>query len=147
MPRDLPLLAGMPLQVTYFALLLKRHQFGEVVALVESNCSEAGRKQLETSKRLNATEQAELDKVYRAATFVLRRLLRSKRPCLRRSLVAYRWCRKRGLEADIVIGVQKTDDKLESHAWLVIDGQPFRENREELDKYTPITDSRSKKPE
>ncbi len=145
LPWDLPLLAGMPLQVAYFTLLLRRHQFRELINLVENSCSKSGHEQLETSNRLNAIEQTELDKVYRATTFVLQRILRSNKPCLRRSLITYRWCRRRGFEADIVIGVKKTDGKLESHAWLVIDGQPYQENVEELNKYTQITDSRSDK--
>ncbi len=144
LPWDLPLLAGITLQVAYFTLLLKRHQFGDLVALIENSCNTAGRKQLEVQERLDSTEQAELDKVYRAASFVLRRLLRSKRPCLRRSLVVYRWCCKHGLAADIVIGVKKTGGKLESHAWLLIDEQPYRENLDELAKYSPIIDSRNK---
>ena len=143
--RDLPLLAGMPLQVAYFTVLLRRHQFGDVVALIDRSCDWNRQEDLCLTAKPDGREMAELDKVYRASTFFLKRICRSKRPCLRRALITYRWCKKQGTQAGIVIGVNKTGAELESHAWLVIDGKPYRENLEELNKYTPILDSRGGK--
>ena len=145
--RDLPLLAGMPLQVAYFTVLLRRHQFGDVVALIDRSCAGNSQEGINLSTKPGDREMAELDKVYRASTFFLKRICRSKRPCLRRALITYRWCKKQGTQAGIVIGVNKTGAELESHAWLVIDGKPYRENLEELNKYTPILDSRDGKPD
>ncbi|MGM0652835.1 MAG: lasso peptide biosynthesis B2 protein [Bacillota bacterium] len=140
--RDLPLVAGMPLQLAYLSVLLRRHQFGDVVALIDRSCGGSGQQGTESPVRAGEEKVAELDKVYRAATFFLKGIWRSKRPCLRRALVTYRWCRKQGIEAEIVIGVKKSGDELASHAWLVIDGEPYRESREHLSDYRPILGSR-----
>jgi hypothetical protein len=133
--QDWPLLAGIPLQAAYFSVLLNVYSFGDVIAIIDRKARPGSRLDL------SSAERAKLDKLYRAVTFYLRKACRSERPCLRRSLILYRWCIRRGIEARIVIGVRKGGGELESHAWLEINGQPFREKQAYLAEYTPILES------
>lgn len=47
--------------------------------------------------------------------------------CLERSLTLQRVLRKRGVAAELRIGVEKKDSKVAGHAWLEIDGEPVGE--------------------
>ena len=69
-----------------------------------------------------------MDKLWRACSFWMSRVLRSPRPCLRRSLVLYRWCRLQGVESKVVVGVGKDGDMLKGHAWLFVNGRVYRED-------------------
>jgi hypothetical protein len=69
-----------------------------------------------------------LDKLWRACGFGMARLLRNPRPCLRRSLVLYRWCRKNGVDSRLFVGVGKDKDVLKGHAWISVYGQVYRED-------------------
>lgn len=91
-----------------------------------------------TESKLNATttELIELDKRWRSATFFLRRLFRTDRPCLPRTLVLYEWCCIRGLEAKAVIGVHKDKGALTGHSWLLLADQPYHEDMEFIKNYT-----------
>jgi hypothetical protein len=79
-----------------------------------------------------------MDKMWRGCNFFLYRILRTKKPCLRRTLVMYRWCCRHGVNAHAVVGVYREDKSLKGHSWLLVDGIPYRENEEELKKYTPM---------
>ena len=79
---------------------------------------------------------AELEKIWKACNFFLIRGLRTYKPCLRRTLVLYDWCCRKGFEAEVMIGVYKQDSALKGHSWLILEGVPFREETEELEKYT-----------
>lgn len=81
-----------------------------------------------------------LDKIWRGTSFLLCHILRTDKPCLRRTLVLYHWfC---GFDRDLkaFVGVCKEGNIIRSHAWLSIDGVPFRENHEELEKYSPMVE-------
>lgn len=54
---------------------------------------------------------------------------------MKRSLVLFHFLRKAGEDAEIVFGVVKDGDKLEGHAWVTVNGQPFAEEGP-VDKYT-----------
>lgn len=147
LPGDLPLLTGTLLQVIYFSVLLKLQPYKRIVESIERKSqfeSPANEAQLgeynqeELRAYLSPAEKEKLVKIYRAASFYLRRCLRTKRPCLRRALILYRWCRKRKIKAAIIIGVRKTDKELESHAWLEIGGKPFYDRPEVIETYTSI---------
>ncbi len=47
--------------------------------------------------------------------------------CLERSLALQRILRKRGVPAELQIGVEKNGTALAGHAWLEIDGEPIGE--------------------
>jgi hypothetical protein len=60
--------------------------------------------------------------------------------CLVQAMAGHRWLRRHGIEADFVIGVDKTESGgFESHAWLrhrgvIITGVP-------VDRFTPVVDT------
>ena len=67
--------------------------------------------------------------------------------CLKRSLVIFRLLRIYGIDVQICMGVRKdpadqgakADQSLQGHAWLMIDGQPFLEDRRTMTiTYTPV---------
>lgn len=58
--------------------------------------------------------------------------------CLERSLTSQRMLRKRGIDAELEIGVQKQGPELEAHAWLEIDGQPLAEPEGVSQRFLPI---------
>ena len=49
--------------------------------------------------------------------------------CLRQSLVVRAWVRRRGLDAQLRIGVRKQGDKFDAHAWVELDGVPLAQPR------------------
>ncbi len=65
---------------------------------------------------------------------VLRRLF-SSRYCMKRSLILFHYLRKAGREARIVFGVVKESGRLEGHAWVTVNGEPFAEEGP-VDRYT-----------
>ncbi len=65
---------------------------------------------------------------------VLRRLF-SGRYCMKRSLILFHFLRKAGQEARIVFGVVKEGGRLEGHAWVTVNGEPFAEEGP-VDRYT-----------
>lgn len=77
-----------------------------------------------------------LDKIWRIATFILVNICRDSKPCLRRSLVLYRWCRRHRIDGEVAIGVWRGDEGLQGHAWLMIQGDVYRENAGDLEKFT-----------
>ena len=58
--------------------------------------------------------------------------------CLERSLTSQRMLRKRGIDAELKIGVQKQGPELEAHAWLEIDGRPVAEPEGVSQRFLPI---------
>ncbi len=85
---------------------------------------------------ITAPDQARLEKAARAADFLLLRVMGTAKPCLPRSLALLHWCREQGIRAEIAIGVKKSEDLLEGHSWLLLEGQPYREDPEHLAEYT-----------
>ncbi|PWB79131.1 MAG: hypothetical protein C3F08_07460 [Candidatus Methylomirabilota bacterium] len=79
-----------------------------------------------------------LDRVRRYSHTIITRLLRSQHPCLLRSLVLYRYCRKHGVPAAIHYGVRSGADGLEGHSWVTLDGTPFGETEEGLRPYVAV---------
>jgi len=58
--------------------------------------------------------------------------------CLERSLTRQRMLRKRGVDAELKIGVQKQGPELEAHAWLEIDGRPVAEPESISQRFLPL---------
>ena len=55
------------------------------------------------------------------------RPLPSRGNCLERSLLAYRFLARAGLEPALVVGVASRGDGVEGHAWIELSGVPVRE--------------------
>ena len=137
LPRDLGLLARSFFLLAWYSFRLRYLPYRDILEGI------AGLEQPEKDKRRPAGAPGDpgreaLDKTWRALNFYLRRIYRSERPCLRRTLVLYHCCRRLGLEARAVVGVCKENGELLSHAWLLLEGVPFREAPGMLARYTPI---------
>lgn len=122
LPRDLPLILSALLWLIYYEIMIQSRPLPVIFAKIrETN--------VDASPALS-TEQTDiiLDKLWRACGFWMARVLKNPRPCLRRSLVLYRWCKKHGVESKVVVGVDKDGDVLKGHAWLYVHGQVYRED-------------------
>jgi hypothetical protein len=82
-----------------------------------------------------AAELLMMDKIWRGCGFWLRWLFFGNRPCLRRSLVLFRWRLRHGLPAKLLVGVDRQEGDLKGHAWLEIAGEAFREDETRLKDY------------
>ncbi len=60
-------------------------------------------------------------------------------PCLPRSLALLGEARRLGYLARLAIGVRRGPAGVESHAWLVLDGEPFLEPHERADSFETVT--------
>lgn len=79
-----------------------------------------------------------LDRIRRYGNFIATALLRSRRPCLLRCLVLYRYCRKGNIPVSIHFGVRQGSNGLEGHSWVSLDGAPLFETEEMLQTYTTV---------
>lgn len=58
--------------------------------------------------------------------------------CLAQSLALRWWMRRHGLNAEAVIGVRRDAARGESHAWVMLDGEPIGEASDILSQYVII---------
>jgi hypothetical protein len=79
-----------------------------------------------------------LDQVRRYSNFIATVILRSRRPCLLRCLVLYRYCRRRGVPVSIHFGIRRGTDGLQGHSWLCLHGTPLFEEEEKLQGYANV---------
>jgi hypothetical protein len=79
-----------------------------------------------------------LDQVRRYSNFIATVILRSRRPCLLRCLVLYRYCRGRGVPVSIHFGIRHGTDGLQGHSWVSLDGTPLFEEEEMLQAYANV---------
>lgn len=83
-------------------------------------------------------DSSSLDRVLRYSHTIITRILHSRRPCLLRSLVLYRYCWKHGVPASIHFGVQSGTDKLKGHSWVTLNGSPIGEPKAALRPYVTV---------
>ena len=79
-----------------------------------------------------------IQKIWRYTHVILQTLLRSRRPCLLRSLVVYRYGCKHGMPVSIHFGVKSGMDRLEGHSWVTLHGSPLCESEEGLRSYVAV---------
>ena len=58
--------------------------------------------------------------------------------CLERSLTLQRMLRRRGVAAELQIGVEKKGDVLAAHAWLEVDGHAIVESESISERFVPM---------
>lgn len=126
LPRDIGLITGALCALIYFEIMLRSKPLPEILADIRNTGGAAS----ETITRADIS--VKLDKLWRACDFWLSRLWRNQRPCLRRGLVLYRWCRKNGVESKLAVGAAKDGDALKGHAWLYVQGEVYREDAARL---------------
>jgi Transglutaminase-like superfamily len=61
--------------------------------------------------------------------------------CLRRSVTLLRELRRRGLGATMHIGVRKTENKVEAHAWVEVAGEVVNDDPDVVGTYVPLSTS------
>ncbi len=137
LPRDLALLARSFFLLVCYSIRLRYLPCRDILKGI-AGLERPKRGKQRPVETTGETGRETLDKTWRALNFYLHRIYRSKKPCLRRTLVLYHCCRRLGLEARAVVGVCKENDELLSHAWLLLEGVPFHENPGMLARYTPI---------
>ena len=129
-PQDIGMLAGIFFLLIWYTLLLRITSIQNIL----NRITRSGNKQY----RSLTDPEIMLDKVWKGCNFFLGRIFQTKKPCLRRTLVMYRWCNRYGITANVVIGVYKKETVIYSHGWLLINGTPFKEDLKVLRKFTPI---------
>lgn len=131
-PQDLGLLAGLFFLLVYYSLFL---QFLPVPRLIES-----ARRNLrqESLREADSSDKENLDKIWRGCGFILDRLFRTSKPCLRRTLVLHRWCCKQNIASTVVVGFLKNGRELKGHSWLLVNGEPFGERPADLERYIQV---------
>jgi len=82
----------------------------------------------------------EIDRIIRMVGLVTRcRVFIIRDNCLKRSLLYYYFLLEYGYEdVDLVIGVNKTSEKITAHSWLLLDKKPFPDSAEDLAAYKII---------
>lgn len=63
--------------------------------------------------------------------------------CLTRSIVLSRLLRRRGLAAEIRIGVRRGDGPFAAHAWVEVDGEPVNDGADVADRHAVLRPSSS----
>jgi Transglutaminase-like superfamily len=58
--------------------------------------------------------------------------------CLHRALALLLWLRRRGIAADLRMGVRSARETLQGHAWVEWHGTPLDEDRSVCDAYSPL---------
>lgn len=79
-----------------------------------------------------------LGRVWRYSHVIVTTLLRSRRPCLLRSLVVYRYGRLHGIPVSIHFGVKSGMDGVEGHSWVTLHGSPLCESIEGVRLYVAV---------
>ena len=130
-PGDLLLIIRVFWLTLFYRRLIHRKPLPDILAGITEAPSAENRRKI-----LDPLEQEELDKINRAANFLLLKILHAEKPCLPRSLVLFRWCSLNGIEARIIVGVKKAEKLLQGHSWLLIEGRPYHEDLQYLEEYT-----------
>ena len=121
LPQDVPLIIGALCGLLYYEMMIHARPLPNILAEISDMGDE------KSSPVLTAEVTVKLDKLWRSCGFWMR-FLRNPRPCLRRGLVLYHWCRKNSVNSKLTVGVGKDGDILKGHAWLYVDGHVYRED-------------------
>lgn len=128
LPQDGLLLLDLLRQLLTIDLAIRRRALPDIVGDIrrEANC---------WPEPDAVTEAMQMDKIWRGCGFWLRWLFFGNRPCLRRSLVLFRWRLRHGLPVKLLVGVDRQQGELKGHAWIEIAGEAFREDETRLKDY------------
>lgn len=133
LPGDFLLLSSVLISIVYFSIILRFYPIRKLLKTAKNTDADTG-----ITYEISDSDLNSLNKIYRAAGFFLKNLWHTDRPCLRRTLILHSWCKIKGIPSRVVIGVRKTGNELESHAWLELAGKPYRENHALFNPYSQI---------
>jgi len=92
---------------------------------------------LEPSPGAKPTLGASLDNmIYYVDRWLLLFPYNRKGNCFPRSVALYRYARRAGIPVRFHCGVRRSGGKLDGHAWLTLDGQPFQELSRQWQQFT-----------
>lgn len=92
---------------------------------------------LRASPRRQPPPQVRLDELMRLADAAFRRAP-GLFTCLKRALILSTLLARRGLQAELNIGVRKTDEALHAHAWLEQDGLVIADHPQVVEQFRPL---------
>lgn len=88
----------------------------------------------------SADDRETLDTAVWAVAAAARRLPYTVK-CMTRSLVLRRLLARRGVAAELVIGVRHRDDGFSAHAWVERDGRPLGEGEDVRERFAALSPS------
>lgn len=98
-----------------------------------------------TTSELEKTQQASVSRVVWAVN-VVSRFMPGEVKCLARALATQALLRKYGYQAQLCIGVAKSEEgKLEAHAWIENQGRVVVGGLKDLARFTPLSNLEVKK--
>lgn len=121
LPRNLGLFVWASVSLLAISVALNRHPLPAV--LMRLSRGEPGQPPSPPAEAIEGTRR-----LRRYLNFLLLSVLRTSRPCLRRTLVLFAYCRRAGLPVQIHIGVRPDRCSIQSHAWLTLNGNLFQED-------------------
>lgn len=130
-PKDLNIILVIPFKIAYFRRLVNRKGFNYLISGFEGNHFTLDADSIFIEK---------LNKYYKATTFFLIKVFKDPNPCMIRSLILYQLCGKNSVKASLVTGVNKIKGVLSGHSWIVINGEPFNENKSFVSSFTVISE-------
>jgi len=132
-PQDVPLVLGLLVQLVSMEVRIRRQPLPDII--------EKLRGEQKSPQTLDDAESGVMmDKIWRGCGFWQRRLFRTERPCLRRSLVLFRWRLSQGLPVRLLVGVDRKGSDLMGHAWIETPIGPYREDGARLLDYVVMLD-------
>jgi hypothetical protein len=131
-PEALRLLVWSFLTLLRVACLLRKRKLPAILTYLERPRDYAS----ENSTRRYQADS--LHRVWRYSHVIVTSLLHSRRPCLLRSLVVYRYGCRYGLPISIHFGVKSGIEGLEGHSWVALHGSPLCESEERLESYVAV---------
>lgn len=92
------------------------------------------------SDRLGESNDYQVDdlvKTYRLISWYYRRVLKENNPCFVRSLILYDRAKRAGFDVQLIVGFRKSD-KIKGHAWILLNGELFCDQKSFIQRYTEI---------
>lgn len=117
---DMNLILFVTQRIGYYKLALKTRTLAEIVQKID--------KLRDNSLKFDYPAETLLHKTHAICRKVQTGIARDTSPCLVRCLVLYEICLRQKIPADLVIGAGKLGQELRGHAWIELNGLPYRES-------------------
>ncbi len=119
-PANFALFLKIWIYIPIFKLLLMKKNMPVLLKSLDRNP--------DTTKPCEGRDKEFAELAWRYVNFILIKCLRSKNPCLMRSLILFYLFRKKGLGVKIHFGIKKNMSPFEGHSWLSLNGAYFLED-------------------
>ena len=129
LPKDFYIFTFVICKIIYFRLKVNRIGYNTLLDRLEGNVFKG---------KADKDFLARYNKLYKASTFFLIKILKDPNPCMIRSLILYELCSKYDIKVSFKTGIRKNMGALGGHSWLEIGGEAINENKEYINNYTVI---------